>query len=126
MCFLKSEKHPKVKIAKKDIVCYKRFDITYSKRYFRSPIMGYRYDKGFTYYEDSLCRQDYNPSPYNNLVHMGFHSYSSILRCKLEKCSDELVVKCIIPEGAHYWYNEENKEYCSDYITIGTDKDIVK
>lgn len=121
MCFYIHNKHKKVKIAEKNITCYKRLE-NHSPKYFRSPIQKYKYEKGSLYYEDSLGLRRGFP-----VIEVGIHSYST-----LEEARDNWtdygykIVKCTIPKGSKYYYNPDYSEYVSDHLKIGNTKDIIK
>ncbi len=123
MCFIISSEEPEEKIAKRDIVCYKRFDAKnrINSKYFYSPFMGFKYEKGQCYFEDEALGIERIDN-----IDFGFHSYSTKLEAILCVLHDEEIVKCIIPEGARYYRNTRYREYVSDYLIIGTNDDIIK
>ncbi len=127
MCFIIDSNHPKVKIAKKDIVCYKLF---YNhKKHFESPYRNFKFQKGECYYESKALKITYE-AYYSHTIEIGIHSYTNLKKSinvsESWIFSNIIIVKCIIPEGAKYYYNSTWKEYVSDYIIIGTNKDIKK
>ena len=125
MCFRIHEDSPSQQIAKTDIICYKR--LRKGKKYFTSPCQGFKYEKGECYYEDNMtiC-EDFCG---NKIIEQGLHSYSCPRQAKHMRYSfgteSEKIVKCVIPEGAIYYYNPRREEYVSEYLIIGTDKDII-
>lgn len=121
MCFFIDKKHRKVKIAKKNIVCYKRFDLFRDwVRGYVSPIRGFIYEKNILYYEKSFDTKA------SNTVDVGLHSYATLEEAKRNKYRNEQIVRCIIPNGSKYYYNSKNKEYVSDHLFIGTEKQYNK
>lgn len=116
MCFTVHPKYPDVKVAKRDIVCYKyghsdgivfisfcrdfayEFGKVYSQRKRRWPC-------GFV----SSSR---SPS----YIEEGFHSFSN--KKAIAGLFVGTKVKCIIPKGAKYFYNPDAKEYVSNQIII--------
>ena len=100
------------------------------KKFFISPYRSYKYEKGQCYYENSkeFSKDEYFDICYNaykRVKHktIGLHSYSTKTKA-LQSWGE--CVRCIIPEGAKYYYNSIKKEYVSNYLIIGTDKDIIK
>lgn len=106
MCFqLRPEnyKGQNVKIAKKDIVCYKKVTISCDKEgnlKLKSDIQGTPYTLG----RIKSSKFDIQSTE----IYRGLHSY----RRKINNSN----VKCIIPKEAAYYIN--NSEYCSDKIKI--------
>jgi len=103
MCFLAD--NDKIKIATKDIVCYK----VVSKE-LTSSVYKYKYTIG-----------EENPMVtivvgYSKIVRKGYHSYSSLKEAKNNKYSDFCILKCIIPKGTKYMRSMEYKEYVSETI----------
>lgn len=113
MCFFIHPKHPKMKTAKRDIPCYKE-GFHYRKEFF--------YPKHFTNYQYDLGQlnkiEGKWPIQWRGWsvveIYEGFHSYSN----KKELYGSFANVKCIIPKGAHYFYNPERREYVSDQIIV--------
>lgn len=115
MCFVIHHKCPKPRIAKKDIVCYKE---------------GYRgadgefvpyFERFFIYRLGEVTKLPYERWPvewkdHSDVIGIGFHSYSN--KKVLRKLIGISHVKCIIPEGAHYFYNPDYREYVSDQIVV--------
>jgi hypothetical protein len=130
MCFFvsKSKGYSKKKIAIADIVCYKLFP----KRKRRGNQYGsfvvskhrcFEYKLGETYYEDSMKIEiDWYGQ---KIINFGLHSFSSLTRAIENNWDTDIILKCIIPAGATYYYNPDRSEYVSDYITIGTKTDII-
>lgn len=106
MCFVIDVKHPEKKIAKKDIICYKRLDIK-----FRSPYRVKLYKLNKLYKSELIKDSLY-------CIYVGIHSYSCKKEAKHQKWSDEIIVKGIIPKGSEYYYNPNRHEYVSNQIII--------
>lgn len=122
MCF--QIEGAKLKIADKTIKVYKRFYNSFIttkrginfKKILLSPVKEFPYERGETYYEDSMARNHWGDQ-----IDIGLHSYSTLKRAKLHAAPfPEVIVKCEIPKGAKYYYNPRYQEYVSDTITIGT------
>ena len=120
MCFFIHEDHKNPKIAKKPINCYKTFQIV-DEENFMSIYQEHPYKIGLKY---SL---GHKLIPTYRSIDEGFHSYTAKSVAKVAKedliyhgiIYDNLcMVKCVIPEGAEYYYNPEDKEYVSDHIII--------
>ena len=123
MCFMIDKKHKNAILAKKDVVCYKRFASKkahpeiyagLTDNILISPIKEYRYEMGETYVEDTM-------KPFGKTIFAGLHSYKSEVMALRHANSygDEIVVACIIPKGAKYFYNSYDEEYVSDELKIG-------
>lgn len=112
MCFEIHPKCPKARTAEKDIVCYKEgyrhTDGTFSPFYKSS----------FYYRLGEVTKLPWKwrrwPVESEDTICIGFHSYSN--KKRLGSYIDH--VKCIIPKGAHYFYNPEAGEYVSDRIIV--------
>jgi len=110
-------------IAKKDIPCWKVLDKltgVYSSYYYNS-----KYRIGETYTTKKLGFSDfYQPATKKSAkqINQGRHSYSTLELAKLQYsyCSAENVriVKCIIPKGASYYYNRDDRQYVSSAIKL--------
>lgn len=111
MCFIIDTKYPEEKIAKKDIVCYKRLEVLYPNGRFSSPHQGKRYKLNILY------RSELKPSSYNT-IKIGLHSYSCKKRAEHYRAFGEVVTKGIIPKGSRYYYNPIMHEYVSNQIII--------
>lgn len=112
MCFVIHFNHEKIKKAEKDIVCYKL--IHKKGRFYKSIYQGFIYEPGECYYENNMKKN------YMNCIHEGFHSYKTYSKAEHENNIFGVeIIRCIIPEGAKYYYNPEYKEYVSNYLIIG-------
>ena len=125
MCFHIHKRHKRIKTATEDIVCYKVFPRrsrtgNQHKQYVRSLFQEFKYELGETYYEDSITVNETYQEIYS-----GIHSYSTFTMAKERTYLHRIIVKCIIPAGAKYYYNPIRKEYVSDYITIGKTSDVL-
>lgn len=148
MCFKIDQNHPKIKTAKKDIVCYKLFkdpeltNVTDPKNYFESCHQHFSYKKGTRYDLERTI------DSYGGIIEEGFHSYvlpATIANfqawnkeiiphdsTKLNGWSEVILIECIIPKGTRYYLNEcfdsstgtkDLATYVSESIIIGTDAD---
>lgn len=112
MCFFIHPKHQDLKIATKDIVCWKRLEVT--GKNIESPY------QGTNYYIDST-----KASPievFGNSIHVGLHSYSIREQARIKKRKtgryNERIFKAIIPKGSKYYYNPGRNEYVSNKLKI--------
>lgn len=122
MCFRIHQDHPTIKTARKDIVCYKRFsrDFYKTNKIFKSPYYDFKYEPGERYYEDNFVNKTTSAINLNwTELGTGLHSYSSLQEAKWSVYDSEILVRCVIPEGAKYMYNPDRHEYISDYLIIG-------
>lgn len=110
------------KIAGLDIPCYKvMYRIDEDK--WISPHLGFVYEKGMTYTEDSLSLDTLDR--YNCLEDGVFHSYCWLpIACMYATCGAwhttkrASVVKCVIPAGTPYWESDRHDEYASTSIRV--------
>lgn len=116
---IKASKSPS--IARKDIIVYKSVirNAKNSKNSFSSYFEGFQYDRGYEYEEDSFGIQVYEEISYNSrnsklMINRGLHSYSK----KPVKRSSYVVIKCVIPKGAKYWYSKKDGVYVSNRLII--------
>lgn len=138
MCW-KSYIPPIKQIATKDITCYKIFcssDIIWN----RNPIkfLGIIVWNKYTIKELCSLYRDYLYIPYEinpevNIfittseywrwyIDKGYHSYKTLDKAKEERNLNEVIVKCIIPEGSTYYINNFDEIVSSNIIV--TDKII--
>jgi len=112
MCFIIDAKHSEEKIAKKDIVCYKRLMISPTGN-FLSPYQLKPYKLNI------LCRSKLELSSYNTIC-VGIHSYSCKKKATscLNRVYFEVLAKGIIPKGSRYYYNPIRHEYVSNRIIL--------
>jgi len=111
MCFIIDyNKHPEVKIAKKDIRCYKNL-IKDKESKLISPYYNFEYELG--------KRESTEMRKQNIIIQAGFHTYSCKYKALSKKYfSSELTFKAIIPKGSRYYYSSVYKEYVSNSIVI--------
>jgi len=111
MCFLLySEKTPEVKIAKKDIICWKILSNDNKPLYMSLAVRRGKtikkepYKEGFIYTEEAELKlsQDGGGDIYKGYI--GFHSYKS-------KGNEKRVARMKIPKGTEYFEN------CSVYFS---------
>lgn len=128
MCFYIHPKYPEPLVAKRDIVCYKHGTVhqqTEGKFVFWPFFMtSFRYRQNVV---KKLSCEDQEEWPCitadlqfgNLMVSIGFHSYSN--KKNLPKTRGKYgyhAVKCIIPKGARYLYNPDDKEYVSTELMV--------
>ena len=109
MCFIIHPKYREMKTAKRNIPCYKEGARSYDQKTFLPRFHYYRYNLG----QLNKIEGEW-PLLIFSEIHKGFHSYSN--KNRLSRL--HVGVKCIIPKGAHYFYNPENQEYVSDQIIV--------
>jgi len=140
MCFTIESKNCKKKIAEKDIVCYKVVDIKIfsDKEVIKGMWHEFIYKLHKTYEEPKPFKRGCNKIE----IETGFHSYADIKNTiyyvknsyvvneyydpKLIKTQQAktniflstVIVKCVIPKGAEYYYNERQQEYVSNKIRL--------
>lgn len=114
MCFYIHPEHPEMKTAKRDIVCYKNGYRTPSGVFRPLYRCFYRYVLGeLNKIEDWYVQVEAGACVFGRIL-QGFHSYSN----KKQLSRRYAQVKCIIPKGAHYFYNPSDQEYVSDQIIV--------
>ena len=117
MCFNIHSEHPRRKIAKKDIVCYKRLNqtcIRQERKIILTPPC-YTY---FKYVANKLYTTGLGIDQEGREINEGFHSYFTLGMAREDVSWEEYVYRCIIPKGACYFYNPDDKEYVSNQIII--------
>lgn len=112
MCFIIDAKHPNVKIARRDIPCYKRLWVDGNKT--RSPYRDKLYHKNLSSGENAELHVR-NFSFSLDIIHKGLHSYSN----KKITSYDTLFI-AYIPTGTKYYYDSVNKEYVSLRLVVTT------
>jgi hypothetical protein len=114
MCFYISKHYPKALTAEHEIECYKLLFHDYESLYHYFP---YKLNK---LYKTTIREED--TDIFGSIIKRGFHSYSHrfIANEKREKSdlANLLLVTCIIPKGAKYYYNPLDEEYVSNQIII--------
>lgn len=110
MCF--KTKGSKIKIAKKDIICYKEVR-TIKNYYFKNYCFSYYYD--FKYEYDKIYSNKSKLKLFirwlfdKYVLSEGYHSYTT---------SENTNIKCIIPKWSLYLINKEGTEYVSTSIKV--------
>lgn len=114
MCFFIHPKHREMKTAERNIPCYKQGLRSLDQKIFFSRFYIYPYNLGQL---NKIVGEwpIHPPTLPVTVIQKGFHSYSN-RRYPSQQCLE--VVKCIIPKGAHYFYNPEDQEYVSDQIIV--------
>ena len=106
MCFIIDKNHKRRKTAKEDITCYKVMNRCFTKvNVFKSTVRGYEYKL------NKLVRSKLQ-RPIFGEINKGLHSYSTIQHA----FGRRVVIQCIIPKGAKYYYSERHREYVSNKI----------
>lgn len=120
-------------VANEDIKCYKRFNIERGKLY--SAFRAFEYNLNKLYKEPKMIippqivngryqfkpklKYFYNPTKRAIAsIERGFHSYSSLKVVNRRQCCNEKIFLCIIPKGSEFYYDNVDKEYCSNQIII--------
>jgi len=126
MCFFVHEDHPTVKIATKNIVCYKRLDVTdCHSSVIKINLKTLSSVRFKTPYREEPIHLDKKPLMTTSLdksrlrfneIKQGLHSYSNKRVALQSSRTWEVVVQCIIPKGASYYYNSWRKEYVSNQL----------
>lgn len=131
MCLFSPQYEPG--IADKDITCYKLVDMYSDRREFLSEFFNFEYKLGTEYKEKNFQERNHAGG-----IDRGFHSYSNLkdvefelryhrhrkrLIPSLNVCIQGVVLKCVIPAGARYWFGRNSAdsriaELCSDRIKI--------
>ena len=111
MCFNIDKNHKRRKTAKEDITCYKvMYDYFNDGNVFSSPFRGYKYVLGVL-----VTSKLQRPDKWNK-INKGLHSYSTTQKANTWWSFNCVIVKCIIPKGARYYYSEVYEEYVSNKI----------
>lgn len=105
MCFITNKS--KIKIATKDIVCYK--NVKKEKDYCLSFYRNFKYKYNQIYSDKSKWTLFKKWLFNDNVTHEAYHSYKFPLIYN---------VVCIIPKGSLYLINNIRGEYCSSSIKI--------
>jgi hypothetical protein len=114
MCFIILPNHLHVKIAKRDIPCYKVLTITSWNKSLESPY----YDEIYFANGDThpvIKEVEEFGFNWNHIkIEEGLHSYSTYNKAKLAgRQFYKTIHKAIIPKGTEYYYNSIEKEYVS-------------
>jgi hypothetical protein len=106
----------------KNITCYKIGLKRRNCNIFRSSIMDYDYTLGKLNKLSSLPKPKFGDWENQIVMRVGFHSFSdesTVQEIKNGRLYDgERIVKCIIPKGATYCFNESDHVYISNQIII--------
>lgn len=123
MCFIIHPKHQKVKIAKKDITCYKvvlpilkayyynKFKYTLNQLTPKVRLIKHKYINLILFSKDYRIR--------TQEINKGYHSFTSLHTAKLRMYTFfpvSIILKCTISKGTRYYYNPTEKEYVSATI----------
>lgn len=117
MCFYIHSDHKKVKIAEKNIECFKvikKNDISYWK--------GFQYNLSkTTLYSQSRFGWEDREKGWTGkwfgvgekVIERGFHSFSTRDKAKRNNGFDTKIVRFVIPKGTKYYHNPDREEYVS-------------
>ena len=121
MCFYIHEDHQKVKIARKDITCYKVLRNINSRYYAPYQCVEYRYNK----LKKSKIITRPRPGTFGSgTIDLGLHSLTDLKSVKrfinrtLLVYSGDPVFEAVIPKGSEYYYNPYKGEYVSNQLMI--------
>lgn len=104
------------KVAKKDIICYKIFNLTPEGKLI-SPYRSMRYDFNTHYYQTGI-KFTFNINFFNSRIYIerGLHSYTYTDSGLLY--TDSVLVKCIIPKDSLYLISNLEENIVSDNLII--------
>lgn len=127
MCFYIHPSHTEAKIATKNITCYKSvyldlFDLdnfegitrkitrsNLNKIVLSTPFYAQQID-----YSKSLLKRSKIVKRDEKAIEQGLHSYDNAFSCNAS--FGNLIVECVIPKGAKYYYSPKNNEYVSNQL----------
>ena len=113
MCFIIDTKHPNVKIAKKNIPCYKILRTDGNETF--SPFMNMLYHTDLSSGKDVKLTVENFSFDQLDYIHEGLHSFSN----KKWLNGHNLFI-AYIPKGTKYYYDSVNSEYISLAIVVTT------
>lgn len=116
------------RIAKTDIIVYKRFrgPNKWSNQYgsgisLKSPYRRYNYEVGFHYYNEGDLKQRFgftiNFAGNEMSIHRGLHAYTTPKVAKQYLGAKDSIFECIVPKGSTYYLGRDN-EICTDNLII--------
>lgn len=120
MCFYISKHNSNPIIAKEDIECFKigyKTFLSNAEDAFKSQYRLYIYQLNDKQPELQL-EPKHDTELGWDIIHEGYHSYSNLTTAIVNAFSDQVVVKCIIPKGATYYYNPRDEEYVSTSLIV--------
>lgn len=126
MCFYVDPNHSRVKVASKDIFCWKVSNRKQKRGKFKSLHEEFYYDMRRKYYDSNTVLVN---DELVGKVDRAYHSYSDFYKASLgdrggrgfnNPFKFNCFVLCIIPKGSRYAINPDNKEYISDTIILLT------
>lgn len=107
MCFYIHEKFPKPLIAKKDIVCWKVGEV-------KAGLFAPEWHLNF-FYREGKRKRKVRLEVERAEISRGYHSYTTRAHAEILSMAQD-VGKFIIPKGATYYKNPDEKEYVSNTI----------
>ena len=133
MCFDKEVSNYTHKVAEEDIVCYKvvfRYESVGKPRW-SSLYQHFIYEQGELYEEKFSDRLLRFFDGLTRLKSNVYHSYSDLNGLDINEISwlcahRAVIVKCIIPKGAIYWFNSYQNQYASNAIKIVSEEPIYR
>lgn len=126
MCFYIHSEYKKIKVADKDIPCWKIFTKSLPG-FVNSLYEGFPYERGALYYENNMHKEKgffYE----SDVIYIGLHSFSTLAKARViygisfTLTRNKIIIRCVIPKGSKYYYNPDRREYVSDHLLIGTRK----
>ena len=111
MCFIVTNK--RVKIAKKNIVCYKFSAVNQQGKDFT--FLPY-FQNCFTYKKNKPTLKVELTITDDNEINRGYHSYNTLKACRDNSMSKTRIGKFIIPKGTRYYESKEYDEYVSESL----------
>jgi len=132
MCFYKSdlESERRYKVSDKDIPCYKIVMSESGSDIGISEIVGFRYQVGRTYVENSVPLGELDDPGFEILTDGVFHSYTRLSLGfvllyysynsynRVKGYNFYYIMDCVIPAGTPYWENSNMDEFASTSIRI--------
>jgi len=123
MCFFIPEDQ-EVQIADKDITCFKSvWANTYPFKYVYSLYQNFEYHFNEIYRKADfpVIKNEHNiTNDKIKIIYKGFHSHMKLNKTIKRQSSiyNTIIVKCVIPKGSKYFFNDQYNEYVSGLIII--------
>ena len=129
MCFLKSDSkcERRYKVSDKDIPCYKFVMSESGSDIGISEVVGFRYQVGCTYVENSVPLGVLDDPGLEILTDGVFHSYTRLslgvvlpyhASNDARRYNFYYIMDCVIPAGTPYWENSGTNEFASTSIRV--------
>lgn len=115
MCFYLDYRHQRPMIALRKITCYKVVNhFSKVENIVTSVLYNHCYVLGKRQPHIRLKKVGYDKTSINE----GYHSYFNLPRALMNKYETNVIVKCVIPVGAKYYYNPACEEYVSSSLIV--------